>query len=415
MAQLSTPPIKRFSLGRNLPAFRHHNFRLWFFGQLFSLFGTWMQSTAQQYLVYELTGSKSMLGTIAFASGIGSVLLMLYGGIVADRMSRRTLMLITQTAMMLLAFVLALLTLTGLVQFWHILVLAFLLGVANAFDTPARLAFVLEMVDREDLTNAIALNGTMFNLSAVIGPAVAGMVYGLLGPTWCFVFNGVSFLAIIIALLLMRNLRPTPRSERRAGMAQLREAFHYVIHEPIVRTIFSLVGIGAMFGISFATLLPAWATETLGGNEQLFGYLTASRGLGAVLSAVMLASLGRFRFKGRLLTIGSFVFPPLLFLFAFARWWPLSLLLLAGVGIGTVLVFNLSNSFVQELTPDALRGRVMGLYGLVFFALMSLGSLLAGWGAQALDSTVMVIIGAAVCMGTAVFLYFFVPRLRNLE
>lgn len=415
MDQLSAPPVKRFNPGRNLTALRYRNFRLWFFGQLFSLFGTWMQSTAQQYLVYELTGSKSMLGTVAFVSGIASVLFMLYGGVIADRMARRTLMLISQTAMMLLAFVLALLTLTGLVQFWHILVLAFLLGVANAFDTPARLAFQLELVEREDLTNAIALNGTMFNLSAVVGPAAAGMVYGLFGPTWCFVFNGVSFLAIIVALLLMRDLRPTPRSEHRAGLAQLREAFYYVVREPIVRTIFAIVGIVAMFGISFATLLPAWATETLGGNEQLFGYLTAARGLGSVLSAIMLASLGRFRFKGRLLTIGTFVFPPLLLLFAFARWWPLSLLLLGGVGIGTVLVFNLSNSSVQELTPDALRGRVMGLYGLVFFTLMSLGSLLVGWVAQGVNSTVTVVIGAAVCMGMAVLLYLRVPRLRGLE
>jgi MFS family permease len=346
---------------------------------------------------------------------MAAVLFMMYGGVIADRIARRTLMLITQTVMMLLAFILALLTFTGLVQFWHILGLAFLLGVANAFDTPARLAFVLEMVSRKDLTNAIALNGTMFNLSAMVGPAISGVIYGFLGPTWCFAINGVTFLAIIAALLLMRDLRPTPRAERQAGLAQLGEGFRYVIGEPIVRTIFALVGIGAMFGISYATLLPAWATETLGGNEQLFGYLTSARGVGAVLSAVMLASLGRFRFKGRLLTIGSFVFPPLLFCFALTRWWPLSLLLLAGVGIGIVLVFNLSNTFVQELTPDALRGRVMGLYGMVFYAMMALGGLLAGWGAQMASSTLMIIIGAAVCMGVTVLLYLGVPRLRKLE
>lgn len=415
MAQHSPPPAARLAPGRAFPAFRSRNFRLWFCGQLFSLFGTWMQSTAQQYLVYELTGSKAKLGLVAFASGIASVLLMLYGGVVADRMPRRNLMLITQTAMMLLAFVLALLTLTGLVQFWHILVLAFLLGAANAFDTPARLAFQLELVGREDLTNAIALNGTMFNLSAVVGPAIAGLVYGLLGPTWCFAFNGLSFLAIIAALLLMRDLRPTPRSERRAGLAQLGESLRYVAHEPIVRAIFALVGTVAMFGISFATLLPAWATETLGGDHYLFSYLTAARGLGAVLSALMLASLGRVRFRGRLLTIGSFLFPPLLLLFALVRWPPLALVLLAGVGVGTVLVFNLANSFVQELTPDALRGRVMGLYGLVFTALMALGGLLAGWIAQGVSSMAMVVAGAGICMGAAVFLYFRMPRLRAVE
>ncbi len=409
------PAQGRFSLGHTFTAFRYRNYRLWFFGQLFSLFGTWMQSTAQQYLVYELTRSEAFLGYVAVAALPPTLLFMLYAGVVADRVSRRALMIVTQTAMMLLALVLAALTGTGLIRPWHILVLAFLLGAANAFDTPARQAFILEMVDREDLTNAIALNGTMFNLSAVLGPALGGILYALVGPTWCFLFNGVSFLAVILALILMRDLKPQPLAPRVAAGKQLVEALRYVLHEPIVRTIFAVVGLISLFGISFATLLPAWAVDVLHGDAKTFGWLSAARAGGAVVSALLLASLGRFKFKGRLWTLGTWIIPPLLFSFAFVRSFGLSLLLLAGVGFGTVLVFNLSNTLVQTLAPDALRGRVMGAYGLTFFGLTPLGGLLAGGAAEMLGAPPVVIIGAAICMAMAVALYAFVPRMRALE
>jgi MFS family permease len=415
MEQAPLRPQRRFSLGQTFAAFRFRNFRLWFFGQLFSLFGTWMQSTAQQYLIFTLTKSEAFLGYVAFASGIAPLVIMLYAGVIADRISRRNLMVATQSAMLILAFALAVLAGTGVVQPWHILLLAFLLGVANAFDTPARQAFVLEMVDREDLTNAIALNGTMFNLSAVVGPALGGIIYALVGPTWCFVFNGFSFIAVIVALLFMRDLNPQPVARRGAAGKQLAEALRYVAHEPMLLIIFGLVGMVAFFGISFATLLPAWAVDVLHGDATTFGYLAAARGVGAVISALTLASLGRFRFKGKLLTLGSLLFPPILLGFAFVSSFPLSLLLLAGTGMGTVLVFNLANTLVQTLTPDALRGRVMGAYGVVFFGAMTIGGLLAGGVAQILSAQFMVVVGAAVSLVSAVALYVLVPRLRALE
>lgn len=409
------PAQGRFSLGHTFTAFRYRNYRLWFFGQLFSLFGTWMQSTAEQYLVYELTGSEAFLGYVAVAALPSTLLFMLYAGVIADRVPRRTLMLITQTAMMLLAFTLMTLTATGLIQPWHILVLASLLGVANAFDTPARQAFILEMVDREDLTNAIALNGTMFNLSAVLGPALGGIIYALVGPAWCFLFNGVSFLAVILALALMRDLTPQPRAPRIAAGKQLAEALRYVLHEPVVRTIFATVGLIGLFGISFTTLLPAWAVDVLHGDSRTYGFLGAARAGGAVISALMLASLGRFKFKGKLWTVGTWIVPPLLLSFAFVRSLGLSLLLLAGVGFGTVLVFNLSNTLVQTLAPDALRGRVMGAYGLTFFGLMPLGGLLAGGAAELLGAPPVVVIGATACMAMAAALFVFMPQMRALE
>jgi MFS family permease len=409
-------PPQRIYVGRTFAAMRYRNFRLWFFGQLFSLFGTWMQSTAQQYLVFQLTNSEAFLGYVAFAQGVSSLIFMLYAGVIADRVSRRNLMLITQTAMLALALVLALLTAVGVVQPWHILVLSFLLGVANAFDTPARQAFVLEMVQRQDLTNAIALSGTMFNLSQVVGPALGGILYAVVGPAWCFAFNGVSFLTVIAALLMMRDLYPAPRRPRGgSAIKELREAYRYVVSEPTVRIIFVTVGVVALLGISFATLLPAWSDEVLKGDAMTFGYLSASRALGAVASALVLATVSHLRLKGRLWTLGTLLFPPLLAAFALVRSPFPSMLLLAGVGAGTVLIFSLSNTFVQTLTPDDLRGRVMGLYGLTFFSMMAGGGLLAGGVAQLLSPAALVLAGAAACMAMAIALYLFVPRLRALE
>jgi MFS family permease len=416
MGETAAPPPRGTRLGQTFAAMRYRNFRLWFFGQLFSLFGTWMQSTAQQYLVFQLTNSEAFLGYVAFAQGIASLAFMLYAGVIADRVSRRNMMLVTQSAMLVLAFALALLTGLGVVQPWHILVFSFLLGVANAFDTPARQAFVLEMVRREDLTNAIALSGTMFNLSQVVGPALGGILYAVVGPAWCFAFNGFSFITVIGALLLMRDLHPVPQRPRGgSALKELGEAWRYVVSQPVVRTIFVTVGTVTLLGISFATLLPAWADEVLHGNAETFGYLSAARAAGAVVSALLLAAVSHVKFKGRLWTLGTFLFPPLLLIFAFVRSLTPSLLLLAGVGAGTVFIFNLSNTFVQTLTPDALRGRVMGLYGLVFFGMMAAGGLLAGGVAQLFGPTVLVVAGSTLCLALAVLLYLFAPRLRALE
>ena len=201
-------PLPRWSLKRTFTALRYRNYRLWFIGQLASLIGTWMQTTAQAFLVFQLTNSPAYLGLVGFASGVPSLIFMMYGGVIADRMPRRNLLIVTQSSMMVLAFILAALTFTGWVQPWHIIVLSLLLGTANAFDTPARQSFVSELVEREDLGNAIALNSTMFQGAMAVGPAVAGITYAVLGPAMCFAINGISFLAVIAALLMMR-VKPT--------------------------------------------------------------------------------------------------------------------------------------------------------------------------------------------------------------
>ncbi len=406
---------RRLSAGQTFAALRHRNFNLWFRGQIISLMGTWMQQTAQGYLIFELTRSPAYLGYVGFAAGIPTWLFTLYGGVIADRVEKRKLLLVTQTAMMLLAFILAALVFSGLVQPWHILALAFGLGIANAFDTPARLAIVSEMVSREDLTNAIALNATMFNTGSAVGPAVAGLAYALIGPAWCFILNGLSFIGVIVALLLMK-IAPRPAAPRRGSVwSELMMGVRYIAASPTIRTLILLVSITALFGISTTTLFPAWAVSILGGDATTTGLLQSARGLGALISALTIASLGRFKFKGRLLTIGSFAFPLLMLIFALVRWIPLSLLVLVGSGLAIILVMNLANALVQTLAPDALRGRIMAIYSLTFFGVLPIGSLWAGASAEQFGEPNTVIMGAAVSLVVAALLWVFTPWLRRLE
>jgi MFS family permease len=338
---------------------------------------------------------------------------MLYAGVIADRMSRRTLMLITQSVMMALAFVVGGLTFLHWIQPWHILILAFLLGIANAFEAPARQSFVLEMVPPEDMTNAIALNSAMFNTAMAVGPMAGGLIYAFIGPAWCFTINGVTFIAVIFALRRM-SLEPlVPKPGRTSALADLKEGLRYVAAHPLIRTIIGLIGVISLFGISFVTLLPAWSVNVLHGDARTNGFLQSARGIGALVAALLIASLGRFRFRGKLLTFGSFALPVMAALFALARWTPLSLVLIFGAGLASILVMNLSNALVQTHSPDSLRGRIMSAYTLVFFGLMPLGALAVGFAAERLGQTATVLIGAGVMFGAAVFLAVFTPYLRR--
>lgn len=380
-----------------------------------SLFGSWMQTTAQGYLVFELTNSPAYLGYVSFAVGVPTWLFMLYGGVIADRVSRRSLLLLTQTLMMLLAFILAGLTFTGLVQPWHIILLSLCLGTANAFDAPARLAIVPEMVDREDLTNAIALNATMFNSATALGPAVAGVTYALFGPAWCFMINGLTFLAVIGALSLIK-LRPLVVERRKASaFAQLKEGLGYAISQPVIRIIISMTAVVSLFGFSFITLLPAWSVKVLGGDATTNGLLLSARGVGALISALGIASLGRFRYKGRLLTTGTIVFPFMLLLFSVVRSIPLALIILLGIGASMILVMNLSSVLMQILVEDKLRGRVMSVFSLTFFGFMPIGGLLVGFIAEYIGEPLTVGVGALVILVFAIYVRLRQPGLANAE
>lgn len=407
--------LPRFSLNRTFAALQYRNFRLWFIGQLSSLVGTWMQVTAQGFLVFQLTNSPTYLGLVGFASGIPAWIFTLYGGVIADRMSRRDLLVITQTSMMIEAFVLAALSWANLVQPWHIVVLAFLLGVSNAFDAPARQAFVLEMVERRDLGNAIALNATMFQSATVVGPAVAGITYALFGPTLCFTINGVSFIAVIGALLMM-NVKPAAaRTRVTSAWHDLKEGLRYILGHPVIRTIIAVVSVTCLFGLAYSTLFPDWAVVVLKGDASTNGWLQSARGVGSLIAALMIASLGHFRFKGRLLTAGMLVFPLSLIFFAAISALLPSLLVLVVVGWGFMVLFNMANILVQTHVEDEFRGRVMALYSLTFLGLTPVGALLSGAAADVVGAPLTVAGGAAISLAFVVLVLWLVPRLGALE
>jgi MFS family permease len=338
----------------------------------------------------------------------------LFGGVAADRMPRRTLLVITQSTMMILAFIQAGLTFLRIVQPWHIIVLAFLNGIATAFDAPARQAFVLEMVTREDLSNAIAMNSMMFNLATVVGPAAAGLAYALIGAAWCFTVNGLSFIAVIAALLMMTLKLPgLPNRVVTSALSDAREGISFVVEHPIVLTVIGLLGLTSVFGQSVVTLMPDWAVSILGGDATTNGLLQSARGLGALIAALMIASLGQSIPKGKLFTLGSFVFPAVMLVFAAVRWLPLSLAALVGLAWGNMLFINMANMTVQAYTPDELRGRVMSIYMLSFFGLMPVGALLAGSVAERIGEPLTVAIGATILLVFAALVWLRVPELRR--
>ncbi len=415
MSESAQESSRKMSWEKTFAALKHRNYRLWFWGQMTSLFGTWMQTTAQGFLIYQLTNSSAYLGYVGFVSGIPSWLFMMYGGVVADRMSRQRLLIITQSAMMILAFILAALAFAGVVQAWHILILAFGLGLANAFDSPARLAFVSEMVDREDLTNAIALNATMFNAATAVGPAAAGVIYALFGPAWCFTLNGISFIAVIAALSAMRFKPQARLPQRHSTVAALKEGISYVYHHPIVRTIIVLVASASLFGMSLVTLIPAWTVKILNGNAATNGFLFSARGVGSLIGALAIASMGRNVARGKFISTGSLFFPVFIAAFALIHWLPLSLLLMVFIGCATVFVLNLCNAAVQSLVPDTLRGRVMGVYSTIFMGSMPLGALFLGTVAAQAGETRAALLSAAAAFLISLVIWFFVPKLRTQE
>jgi predicted MFS family arabinose efflux permease len=407
----ASPPPR----GQTFEALRYPNYRLWFFGQMLSLFGTWMQSAAQGYLVYQLTHSSAYLGYVGFAAGIPVWLFTLFAGVVADRLPRRRLLLLTQSYMMLLAMVLAALTFTHVVKPWHIVLLAFLLGSGNAFDAPARQAFVLEMVARGALGNAIALNSAMFNMAIALGPALGGLAYAAFGPGWCFTLNGLSFLAVIGALLAMRLGPLQLQQPNGTAFRELKEGLVYTASHPSIRVLIGIVAVMSLFGMSFVTLIPAWAVSILHGDARTNGLLLSARGVGALASSLAIAALSERWRRGRVLVLASLVFPATLLAFSFVRHLAPALLMLTAVGASMILIYNLANTLIQILAEDRLRGRVMSLYSLSILGLTPVGALLVGTLAQAIGEPNTVLLGASACLVCAALVWFRFPALRDLK
>ena len=396
-------------------AFRYHNYRLWFAGQGFSLMGTWMQSVAQGWVVYQLTGSRFALGLVSFMGTIPTLFLMLPAGVVADRVPKRYLLLATQTALMLFAFVLTGLAATGSLKFWHIALMAFLSGIANSFDAPARQSLAVELVeDRRDLMNAIALNSTMFNLARVVGPAIGGIVLASLGPAWCFGINGLSFLAVIFALLAMNIKDVAYASSSEPLFRQLADGLRYIFKNRVAQIIVLIVGVSTLFGFSYSTLMPAYAADILKVGERGLGFLNTAVGIGALCGSLLVASLSRLPRRGWLMLTGSILFPSALLVFAFSRSYPLSLLLLVLVGVGFVAQNSTGNTILQSVVPDELRGRVMAVFSFMFFGMTPFGSLLAGSIAQAFGPVAGVAFGAGMNLLFSLTVLLIVPECRSV-
>ena len=338
-----------------------------------------MQVIAQGWVVYQIGHSELTLGLVSFASAIPVLLISPWGGVVVDRMSRRKLLMMTQSGAMLLAFILALLTFSNTVREWHVIVLAALLGIVNAFDAPARQAFVPEMVGKQDLPNAIALNSMMFNSARVIGPAVAGLVLAAVGAAWCFTINGISFLAVLVGLWLMRMPAHQKTEQTVSPLKQLVSGLKYSAGHREIRALILLSLVFSIFGISYATILPSFVENVLHMGAAAYGWVNTATGLGAVSGALVLASRASHGRRGKLLVITNIAFPLILIAFSFTTYYPLALLFAYGLGLGFMVQFTTINTLLQTRVEDAFRGRVMGLYTITFFGFAPFGNLLIGF------------------------------------
>jgi MFS family permease len=394
-----------------LRALRHRNYRLFFAGQLISLIGTWMDQVAESWLVYRLTGSALLLGTVAFSSQIPVFLLAPIGGALADRLDRRKILICTQSSMMLLTFVLAWLTLSHRVHIWQVVTLAALTGVVNAIDLPARQAFVVDMVSRADLVNAIALNSSMFNGARIIGPAAAGIVVAAIGEGWCFFANGVSFIAVIAGLAMMKIDRPRLAIEG-SPLENIIEGFKFVAQSGPVRALMLLLGLVSFTAMPYAVLMPLFADKILHGGAQALGLLMGCSGVGALCGAITLAM--RRTLKGLSVWVAASCagFGVALLLFSFSRVLWLSAALLVPAGFCMMIQMASSNTLIQSMVPDRLRGRVMSVYAMTFMGMAPLGALLAGSLAHKLGAPMTVGIGGVVAMVGAGLFGLKLPALR---
>ena len=418
-----SPRVSWQAAGR---ALRHRNFQLFFGGQLISLVGTWMQTVAQSWLVYRLTGSGLLLGAVGFASQIPVFLVAPIGGITADRANRQRIVIATQTASMILAFILAALTLSGKVQVWHIFVLAALLGVVNAFDIPGRQSFLVDMVGKDDLMNAIALNSSMFNGARVIGPAVAGVLVARLGEGWCFFANAVSYIAVIAGLMMMRVHAPGRVSAKTSPWEHIIEGFQFVNRTAPIRALLILLGVVSVTGMPYVVLMPIFADKILHNGGQEFasligshdlgavrlGILMGAAGVGALLGALTLAVRSGVKGLGRWVTVCCAGFGISLMLFAFSKSFWLSVALLLPVGYFIMLQMASSNTLIQVMVPDELRGRVMALYSMMFMGMAPVGALLGGALSDRLGAPMTVALGGIASVAGAWWFGVQLPKIR---
>jgi MFS family permease len=395
-------------------ALQHRNFQLFIGGQLISLIGTWMQTTAQLWLVYKMTGSAALLGVFGFANQVPILFLASIGGYVGDRYNRHFGVIATQAVSMLLAFVLAALTFAEAIKVWELILVAFLVGIVNAFDVPIRQAFLVQMVVKDDLPNAIALNSSIFNGARVVGPAVAGFALAWKGPAWCFLLNGLSFLAVLAALLAMRIQKIVVKRPEGSPFQNFIQGFRFAMSDLPVRSALLLLSLLSLLGLQYSVFLPIFASDILHRGAKGFGLLMSAAGIGAVVGALYFA--GRTNYKGlaRWIAGTSLVCGAGLVFFSLSQVFWISAGILLFVGFAATVQMAATNTIVQSRVPDELRGRVMAVYATMFMGVQPIGSLIAGGIAKHIGAPhTLSVFGTLVLVGSLVFLFLVALPLRQ--
>ena len=418
MAKRKLPPRPFSGLKSTLRALRHRNYRLYFGGQGISLTGSWMQQVAMGWLVYRLTGSAFYLGLVAFFAQVPVIFMSPLAGVLADRWNRMHIMLVAQTLAMIQAFILAILMFSNAIVPWHLLPLAFFLGLANALDAPARHSFIVQIVEKkEDLGNAIALNSAMFNGARLVGPPMAGILVALTGEGICFLLNGISYLAVIFALLAMRLVPHTKSGKKIRFWRELREGFAYTFGSRPIRLIITLIAWVSLVGLSYVTLMPVFVIKVLNGGPHSLGFLMGAAGCGALLGALALASRRSMRGIEKIMVGGSALFSLGAGLAVSGRapsGWPCLLLFL--VGLGMMVQMASANTYLQHLVSDDKRARVMSIYTTAFMGATPIGSFLVGALASGIGVRLTIMIGGVLALaGTLVFALKFLPLQGRLE
>jgi MFS family permease len=394
-------------------ALRHRNYRLFFSGQSVSLIGTWITRVATSWLVYRLTGSALLLGVVGFCGQIPTLLLSPFAGVLVDRYDRHRILMITQVLSALQSLALALLALPGIITVREILVLQVMQGVINAFDTPARQSFIVDMIeDRADLPNAIALNSSMVNGSRIIGPSIGGVIIAAVGEGWCFLIDAISYVAVIASLVAMRVAKKPPRATRGRVLEELGEGFRYVSSFGPMRSALLLLALVSTMGMPYTVLMPAIASGALHGGAHTLGFLMTASGLGALVGALYLASRSSVLGLGRAMVLATMAFGGGLAMFSQSRVLWLSLLLLPIVGGGMMVETASTNTILQTIVEEQMRGRVMSFYTMAFLGTAPLGSLLAGVAADRIGAPMTIFLGGLACVAAGIWFAIRLPSLR---
>lgn len=411
----TSPPVSKPGISRAWRSLRHRNFRLYFGGQSISLIGTWMTRLATSWLVYRLTGSAFLLGVVGFAGQIPTFLFASFAGVWIDRLDRRQVLVVTQILAMLQSLALAVPTLAGHINIQEIIGLSAFQGLINAFDMPARQAFLVQMVeDKQDLGNAIALNSSMVNLARLVGPSLAGAVIAVSGEGYCFLMDGVSYIAVIASLLAMRLPVVAAKSTPDSMLTQLREGWAYVSGFAPVRTILLLFAMVSLMGWPFTVLMPIFAGTILKGGPHTLGFLMGAVGIGALVSAISLALRKSVLGLGRMIPIATAFLGIGLILFGMSRMLLLSLVLMLVCGFGMMQQMAASNTIIQTIVEDSKRGRVMSFYAMAFVGMAPFGSLLAGVLAHAIGAPRTVMLSGVCCVAGAAWFATQVPAIQKV-